>query len=843
MPPPQLFVNITSPSGGLPFVDRTFQLAGNISWMFTPTNWSLVSKGVTIQFGPGGPTLPATFSGTTLNWQCTGTVPSSIPWGSMVQLTVHAQARFRFQIVSGEPDFATLNVSTTFMVRLFPAIPPTIGLSPFADPIVAPEMPVSVAFVGSATSPQAPIVGVQYKVEGGQLASAVNVSGNWSQFRIVLPLPPTTPGNVHTLTIRAIDTFGTTGELSTPIAVQPQPPIVVPPGSRTTFSGAPTTSSITSWTRLEPQCTDADMGTTSSARVFDPLWMLTRQWQMGEFQGEDAGTPIHARVRATAATLTRRFLGELPKPAGTGPAAVAAQPYDPSRTPLEVLVERRRMRAADAGDPRMLTFAVDAGLHFLRMLELQALSTSYRSVLLARFALQPLAAVSTALVDDATSRYLQSMVGRALDGRQIAALLRASGAAQLVSDPALNIAATDRPKVHAAATSWLAWYDAMYSEPADASDDAWNPPRLEYALSVGARLSGNAQDEMTFSASELDGPIDWTSFDVNRQASLTPTTDQRVTSLAEAVIPAPVTFPGAPAPRFWEMEDARLAYGLVPVGPTDLAHLMMIEYASTYGNDWFVVPLTLPVGSVTRVDSLVVTDTFGVRSLVRPINDPALPPAFFSLWQSSVKNPAAGAALKVVSNRFFLPPTLPRTLDSAPLEEVLFMRDEMANLAWAIERTIESPIEQPARRYEAPDAAPDSPGAVTFDRLRYVLSSQVPPNWIPLLPVQLQNPLQPNTPGQALTRLKRGAVLQPDGSAKVHSAKGDILLSAPSLLLYEEEVPREGVRITRQRRLARWTDGSTWLWTAFRNEVGQGEGSSALRFDQVLEPGATTTAT
>ena len=46
------------------------------------------------------------------------------------------------------------------------------------------------------------------------------------------------------------------------------------------------------------------------------------------------------------------------------------------------------------------------------------------------------------------------------------------------------------------------------------------------------------------------------------------------------------------------MEDARLAYGLVPVGPTDLAHLMMIEYASSYGNDWFVVPLTLPVGSI-----------------------------------------------------------------------------------------------------------------------------------------------------------------------------------------------------------------------------------------------------
>ena len=25
------------------------------------------------------------------------------------------------------------------------------------------------------------------------------------------------------------------------------------------------------------------------AEVRDPLWMLTRQWQMGEFQGDDAG--------------------------------------------------------------------------------------------------------------------------------------------------------------------------------------------------------------------------------------------------------------------------------------------------------------------------------------------------------------------------------------------------------------------------------------------------------------------------------------------------------------------------------------------------------------------------
>ena len=838
MPPPQLFFNITLPPGNLPTVDRTFQVSGNISWLFLPQNARLLNKSVTVVFGPGGSTITARSTGDSVDWRCTGTVSPSLPWGSMVQLTITARATFRTLSFPVEQTVELTN-SNTFMVRLFPAIAPTITLNPFTSPMVAGQVPVDFTFVGSATSPQAPIQLVQYKIEGGQFANAVNMTGNWSQFSIRLPLPPTADRPDHVLTIRAIDTFGTVGEFTKSFAVHPEPPIVVPPGSDTTFSGAPTTSSITSWTRLEPQCTDADMGASSGARVFDPLWMLTRQWQMGEFQAEDAGTPIQARVRATTARLCRRHSGELPKAAAPGPLSIVAQAYDPLRTPLEVVVERRPMRAAHAGDARMLTFAVDAGLHFLRMLDSQGLSKSYRSAFITKLALEPIAPASAALPDGATSRYLQSMTGRAPDGRQLAALLRTIGAAQLVLDPALSIATADSPKVQQAATAWLTWYDSLYSEPDGAADDAWNPPRLEYALSVGTRLSANGDDQMTFSASEIDGPIDWSSFDVNDEASLTAATDQPFASIVEATIPAPVTFPGAPAPRFWEMEDARIAYGLVAVGPTDLGQLMMIEYASSYGNDWFVVPLTLPIGSVTRVDSLVITDTFGVRQLIRPIGDPELAPSNFSLWQPAFRNPQLVRNTRVAVNRFCLPPTLPRTVDSTPLEDVLFMRDEMANLAWAIERAVESPIEQPAQRYEAADATPPEPPVdpATANLPRYLLSSQVPPNWIPLLPVQVPNPLQPpNTPGQILSRLKRGAVLQPDGSGKTHVATGEILLSIGSLLLYDEEVPREGARITRQRRMARWTDGSTWVWTSFRNQVGQGEGSSQLQFDRLLEP-------
>ena len=40
-------------------------------------------------------------------------------------------------------------------------------------------------------------------------------------------------------------------------------------------------------------------------------------------------------------------------------------------------------------------------------------------------------------------------------------------------------------------------------------------------------------------------------------------------------------------------------------------------------------------------------------------------------------------------------------MESRPIEEVLFLRDEMANLAWAVERLVESPAERPLNRFEA----------------------------------------------------------------------------------------------------------------------------------------------
>jgi len=52
------------------------------------------------------------------------------------------------------------------------------------------------------------------------------------------------------------------------------------------------------WNRVEgrPRATK-NFDRALQAEVRDALWMLTKQWQMGEFEGDDAGSPVLAKIR------------------------------------------------------------------------------------------------------------------------------------------------------------------------------------------------------------------------------------------------------------------------------------------------------------------------------------------------------------------------------------------------------------------------------------------------------------------------------------------------------------------------------------------------------------------
>src|SRR5438876_12201220 len=88
---------------------------------------------------------------------------------------------------------------------------------------------------------------------------------------------------------------------------------------------------ITAYNRLEASPRAAQFGRSLRAEVRDALWMLTRQWQVGEFQGEDAASPVTARLLSRHTTMVELSF------AGNRTFALDLD------VPLETRVERERL--------------------------------------------------------------------------------------------------------------------------------------------------------------------------------------------------------------------------------------------------------------------------------------------------------------------------------------------------------------------------------------------------------------------------------------------------------------------------------------------------------------------
>src|SRR4029079_15769173 len=173
--------------------------------------------------------------------------------------------------------------------------------------------------------------------------------------------------------------------------------------------------SITTWMRLGPRNRNAEMKDSLQARIYDPLWLLARQWQLGEFQGEDNGSPIMARWRADAARLSRYFPGAIK------PNTIAnASPYDPSM-PLETLVEREAIRPAtdQTSKSEKLRLAAEAGQQFLRILdrkrEAATISGDYRAAFIRQYPFPGMTADQRAGLDSDSLRFIEVMASRVPD--------------------------------------------------------------------------------------------------------------------------------------------------------------------------------------------------------------------------------------------------------------------------------------------------------------------------------------------------------------------------------------------------------------------------------------------
>jgi hypothetical protein len=312
-----------------------------------------------------------------------------------------------------------------------------------------------------------------------------------------------------------------------------------------------------------------------------------------------------------------------------------------------------------------------------------------------------------------------------------------------------------------------------------------------------------------------------------------------------------VRFRGMPNVRWWDFESGTTDFGDIQPDKRDLGKLVIMDFMLVAGNDWFVIPFDQRVGTLSWVNNLVVHDVFGDMTLVKraeQMDTAAGTPAPGERWTmfslSREDNPADLAD-------FFLLPLSAATAVQAgvTLEEVRFLRDEMANTVWAVEHITENGVGQPwlgherdvAVRSPLPPTPGTSPDGSTKPPLRYQIQTIVPVNWIPFVPVQVS---VGDTIGRSLYVLEIATM--PDVLSRSVPPVGRILqptnlAAGQPYQIREGEVARTGTRVARAVYRTRWIDGSTHLWIARRKSAGTGEGSSGIRFDQALPNDSAST--
>ena len=184
-----------------------------------------------------------------------------------------------------------------------------------------------------------------------------------------------------------------------------------------------------------------------------------------------------------------------------------------------------------------------------------------------------------------------------------------------------TFATSDKVLILKAEGAFKKWIKRLYSQPEDVDDNIWAPSHLEYRFECSAPEKGDKQ-ALLKAEQYHHGHLDWYSFDIEPDGKLNDKVGQVIPEVTQkkgsmSFIPTPIEFGGMPNVRWWEMEDRKTDFGDIDSETTDVAKLLLTEFALIYGNDWSLVPYDLETGTLTQVKGIVVTDVFGIRTFIK----------------------------------------------------------------------------------------------------------------------------------------------------------------------------------------------------------------------------------
>lgn len=555
--------------------------------------------------------------------------------------------------------------------------------------------------------------------------------------------------------------------------------------------------------RIEGSGVDPELDEGLAAPVADPLWLLARQWQVGEFQGEDAAQPVVVEALVDSYIVTGFLV-----PGGKGQAVGRSK----DGVPLEALAERET-RIGDANP-----FASgEAGLSLIRQLRGAGLSDKIIEQLRLAFPL-PASDGTDGAFDDALGRArMAMMIEGSLDADTLLSVVL-DGGVDVALKAAESAAGPDIDELRDLLERWAETEKHQEVRLGIDEAGAWRDREQDYRFGISAETETGAIELRA--PSYPGGRLDWYDFELHSLPETLPESHrQQLRSLV-----SPLRFAGQPADRWWEMEEGDTYFGDLAGGPDDLARSAIASYAAVAGDDWFVLPARIPTGSVAKVDTLRVFDNFSKQPTTIE------PAAHLDIQNSKGDRPWRWFELshperlsKNATRLLFVPPTINSTEEGRPLERVEFRRDELGNMAWCIEHTVEGASGIGVNWSIAPEqpAAANPDGVWTFE-----LGQAVPPNWHPLVPVRIEA-------DDPAVVLRRGVIARSDNIVPT-PPMGRILTPGQPFLLNEAELPAGGLRVVRRYQSARDGEGRLHLWIGRRKRPSAGpEQRSPLEFDKL----------
>ncbi len=601
--------------------------------------------------------------------------------------------------------------------------------------------------------------------------------------------------------------------------------------------------------RKEGRTSNGNLTEALSMRPHDPLWMLSRQWQMGEFRGNDTGTAMSVKC--------------------------CVREDDCQQEPLEPIVERI--------NPEIdLMARIESSVYFMDLLRHSGTKNrdeikKFREMAIERWPIEweschPILGHEATMefelsLNTRQQAFMRTYRGKVFDGYKFYKDIT-SGKIKTVDMLVLTL--NSKLKY-----DYVSWFEQKYL-PADAVNSYWQSKDLCYQLSANVgenQMEGDRYD---------GGRLSWYSMDCKseKKGRGTKTIDCDVMSL-----PTMARFAGAPNRRLWEIEDRKVYMG-DSSEQQSAGNIAMLKYATMFSNDWMLFPLDTEIGKYIQLNSLKVVDTFGDEILIEGDDRAGKKDAVGAMeerWQIFT-NTQWNNPKHTPMDGLYYAPQLANTLEGKPMEEVKMLRDEMSNMVWGVEEQVSDGCgltmdanlcaakltEFVGGLYEANHPKP-SPKTVTFSQnqlpevkedghskaaYRYVLQSSVPLNWIPFVPQRLKNDSSDNPffMGGREMELRRGKMPcflwnKKNGEIKIDKVPvrpmGTILRDGlvqengqwkeKPLFFHEEAIQSTGLRLVKNYQRARWINGATYQWLGIYKQLAKTEATSGLEFDTLEE--------